>query len=169
MLHKRKDYNERIQDKANIIPDDEPVFLIRGQDVIAPDTLRFYARSIEDLHVSPQEVFAIRQLADEMEKWPVTKVPSTPIDQLLITPEEPTFPEQPKPIEVLDSDILNQELVDDNQRLEKENQILKENVKLNDKIITDLKEKVSDAEGVIKDMENGDIEIPEPKKKNGFA
>jgi hypothetical protein len=32
MIHARPDYTERIQDTAGLIPDDEPVLLIRGQD-----------------------------------------------------------------------------------------------------------------------------------------
>ena len=42
MLHARKDYNERIQDSANLIPDDEPVFLLRAQDINALATLHEY-------------------------------------------------------------------------------------------------------------------------------
>ena len=39
MKHARKDYNERIQDNANLIPADEPVFLIRGHRRQARPTL----------------------------------------------------------------------------------------------------------------------------------
>lgn len=35
MKHARPDYDERIQDSAGLIPDDEPVLLIRGQDGLA--------------------------------------------------------------------------------------------------------------------------------------
>ncbi|OGM08859.1 hypothetical protein A2Z67_02520 [Candidatus Woesebacteria bacterium RBG_13_36_22] len=42
MKHAREDYN-RIQDPAGLIPDDEPVFLLRGQDILAPDLLRTWA------------------------------------------------------------------------------------------------------------------------------
>lgn len=48
MRFTRQDYNERIKDTAGKIPDDEPVFLLRGQDKHAPDTLRFYARLLEE-------------------------------------------------------------------------------------------------------------------------
>jgi hypothetical protein len=47
MLHARKDYSP-IQDPRNLIPDDEPVFLLRGRDKHAPETLRFYARLVEN-------------------------------------------------------------------------------------------------------------------------
>ena len=42
MRHARSDY-DRIQDPAGLIPDDEPVLLIRGQDTLAPLMARFYA------------------------------------------------------------------------------------------------------------------------------
>lgn len=45
MKHARADYNRRIQDSENLIPDDEPVFLIRGQDVLAPDILDAYVEA----------------------------------------------------------------------------------------------------------------------------
>ncbi|HEX2396380.1 MAG TPA: hypothetical protein VHI78_13620 [Bacteroidales bacterium] len=48
MKFTREDYNKRIIDKAGKIPDDEPVFLLRAQDVYAPSTLRFYAKLLED-------------------------------------------------------------------------------------------------------------------------
>lgn len=46
MLHDRKDYNRRIQDSENIIPEDEPVFLLRAQDVNALQTLQEYTLMI---------------------------------------------------------------------------------------------------------------------------
>jgi hypothetical protein len=48
MKFTRDDYNKRIIDTAGKIPDDEPVFLLRAQDVHAPSTLRFYARLLEE-------------------------------------------------------------------------------------------------------------------------
>lgn len=41
MIHARKDY-QRIQDPANKIPEHEPVFLLRGQDMLAPATMAFW-------------------------------------------------------------------------------------------------------------------------------
>lgn len=38
MKHAREDYN-RIQDPENIIPENEPVFLLRGKDVAAPHAI----------------------------------------------------------------------------------------------------------------------------------
>jgi len=48
MRFTRKDYTERIVDKASKIPDDEPVFLLRAQDIHAPSTLRFYAEKVKE-------------------------------------------------------------------------------------------------------------------------
>ena len=43
MIHAREDYN-RIQDPENIIPEDEPVFLLRASDKFAPDVVEEWAR-----------------------------------------------------------------------------------------------------------------------------
>lgn len=48
MKFTREDYNKRIVDTAGKIPEDEPVFLLRAQDIHAPATLRFYARLLEE-------------------------------------------------------------------------------------------------------------------------
>lgn len=42
MLHARPDYN-RIQDPENKIGEDEPVFLLRAQDTVAPEAVRYWA------------------------------------------------------------------------------------------------------------------------------
>lgn len=48
MKFTRDDYTSRIIDKEGKIPEDEPVFLLRAQDVHAPSTLRFYAKLLEE-------------------------------------------------------------------------------------------------------------------------
>lgn len=45
MIHARKDYN-RIQDPEGIIPENEPVFLLRGQDKFAPELLLRWASKL---------------------------------------------------------------------------------------------------------------------------
>lgn len=45
MKHAREDYN-RIQDPAGLIPEDEPVFLLRGQDMFAPSLVREWAQKV---------------------------------------------------------------------------------------------------------------------------
>jgi hypothetical protein len=74
MLHPRKDYNERIQDNANLIPKDEPVFLLRGQDALAPGILREYANRLrEALELENNDnrsvVIAVSEHADAMEEY----------------------------------------------------------------------------------------------------
>lgn len=45
MVHFREDYN-RIQDPKGLIPEDEPVFLLRGQDELAPALLLRWAAEL---------------------------------------------------------------------------------------------------------------------------
>lgn len=78
MIHAREDYNRRIQDSENLIPDDEPVFLIRGQDIAAFDTIMYYAATIEDARADADLVMSIRNHALKMKKWIVKKIPDLP-------------------------------------------------------------------------------------------
>lgn len=48
MIHARPDYN-RIQDPAGLIPADEPVLLIRGQDILAPEMAAYYRNLTRDM------------------------------------------------------------------------------------------------------------------------
>lgn len=68
MKHARDDYN-RIQDPAGKIPDDEPVFLLRGQDRAAPGAVRAYAENLEQMGGDPVLVRQSRAQADAMERW----------------------------------------------------------------------------------------------------
>lgn len=80
MKHARADYN-RIQDPAGLIPADEPVFLIRAQDVAAAPTIRFWASQAEARGAAPDIVEAARRQADEIETYQDTvkvKVPDLP-------------------------------------------------------------------------------------------
>jgi hypothetical protein len=72
MRHARDDYN-RIQDPAGLIPDGEPVFLLRGQDVHASSALRFYAVLIDSVNGSPEVARLTREQADRMDEWPKKK------------------------------------------------------------------------------------------------
>lgn len=71
MKHARPDY-DRIQDPANKIPADEPVFLLRGQDKAAPAAVRAYANALEALGGDPVLVLLSHQQADAMELWQST-------------------------------------------------------------------------------------------------
>lgn len=68
MKHARADY-DRIQDPVGLIPDDEPVFLIRGSDAVAARTVRFWAAVAEALGAVPNIVEAARRQADLMDEW----------------------------------------------------------------------------------------------------
>lgn len=68
MKHAREDYN-RIQDPAGIIPEDEPVFLLRGQDPLAPIAVAIYAEAAEAQGASKEFVDNCREQANCMEQW----------------------------------------------------------------------------------------------------
>ena len=74
MKHAREDYN-RFQDPAGIIPDDEPVFLLRGQDKIAWRVVKIYAYCAELAGASPDLVKRCRDHAKLMKEWAVKKIP----------------------------------------------------------------------------------------------
>lgn len=73
MIHARKDYN-RIQDPSGIIPEDEPVFLLRAQDKTAAQIVRLWARAQRN---NPQGNIDIvkhaERHADLMDAWPKKK------------------------------------------------------------------------------------------------
>jgi hypothetical protein len=60
---------------APIIPDDEPVLLLRAQDVCAAPTLRHYAELLQSQGADKELVDAVLGHADRMERWPRKKVP----------------------------------------------------------------------------------------------
>jgi hypothetical protein len=71
MKHAREDY-DRIQDK--IIPRDEPVFLLRGQDKASADTVRFWARRNLELGGDIKISVLAEEQAFRMEHWHIKKV-----------------------------------------------------------------------------------------------
>jgi hypothetical protein len=73
MKHAREDY-QRIQDPSNIIPSDEPVFLIRGQDRAAAATVRYWATANDQLGGDPELSKLARAQARLMEDWPKKKL-----------------------------------------------------------------------------------------------
>jgi len=77
MRHARIDYN-RIQDPAGLIPADEPVFLLRGQDRLAAPLVRTWAKFAADLGVAPELVQAARDHADAIDAWPTKKTSDAP-------------------------------------------------------------------------------------------
>jgi len=83
MIHARQDYNERIQDSKNIIPEDEPVFLLRGQDALAPTLLLDWASRLRSLGGDPNMADLARIQARKMLAWQAKhglKIPDIPKD-----------------------------------------------------------------------------------------
>lgn len=74
MRHAREDYN-RIQDPEGKIPDDEPVFLLRGRDPLAFKAVMFYARLCEDAGLDPMMVEVCRSHATEMHNVSEIRMP----------------------------------------------------------------------------------------------
>lgn len=68
MRHARPDY-DRFQDPLGKIPEDEPVFLIRGQDKSAPATLRYWALQNEKNGGDPELTKTTLEHARLMLEW----------------------------------------------------------------------------------------------------
>jgi len=68
MLHARKDY-KRIQDPSNGIGKDEPVFLLRAQDLLAPRIVEEWAKLAESNLVDKEMVKLARKHAKKMREW----------------------------------------------------------------------------------------------------
>lgn len=62
------------------IPADEPVFLLRGQDVAAADTVRKWADLSDALGADPAITAIAREHAAKMDAWPKKKVADMPQD-----------------------------------------------------------------------------------------
>lgn len=76
MKHARDDYN-RIQDPSGLIPDEEPVFLLRAQDKLAWAAVSYYAKLAESAGSSGIAEKATLW-AEKMRTWPTQKVPDLP-------------------------------------------------------------------------------------------
>lgn len=63
---------------ARRIPADEPVFLIRGQDVVGGDAVRAWADLAEVAGADPSIVSIAREHAAKMDAWPKKKTPDLP-------------------------------------------------------------------------------------------
>ncbi len=68
MKHAREDYN-RIQDPENLIPEDEPVFLLRGQDALAPKLLLNWAANLRLVGGDPAMAKLVENQAQAMLEW----------------------------------------------------------------------------------------------------
>jgi hypothetical protein len=68
MLHARKDYNH-IQDPSGKIPADEPVFILRGQDQLAPELLLRWAAKLRLRGGQPEMARLVEDHAQAMIQW----------------------------------------------------------------------------------------------------
>jgi len=55
--------------------DDEPIFVLRAQDRLAPELVRRWADEAERAGCSSAKVIEARTVADAMERWPSRKLP----------------------------------------------------------------------------------------------
>lgn len=78
MKHARDDYN-RIQDPAGLIPDDEPVFLLRAQDQLACMAVEYYAYLCQRFR-APEVAAKAQEHAKLMREWPKKKIPDLPAE-----------------------------------------------------------------------------------------
>jgi hypothetical protein len=85
MKHARHDY-DRIQDPSGKIPADEPVFLIRGQDRVGAETVRYWAMLAAGFGASPEIVEMAERHANAMEAWTTKKVPDLQLELPLEPP-----------------------------------------------------------------------------------
>lgn len=77
MIHAREDY-QRIQDPSEEIPEDEPVFLIRGQDEVGWMAVEAWANLAEAAGARSDIVFMARTHAFKMMEWAAKKTPDLP-------------------------------------------------------------------------------------------
>jgi hypothetical protein len=63
------------EDRTRFVPFDEPVFLIRGQDVVGGDAVRAWADLAERAGAGVDIVAAAREHAVRMDTWPAKKLP----------------------------------------------------------------------------------------------
>lgn len=68
MKHARADY-DRIQDPAGKIAEDEPVFLLRGQDKLAPDIVQAWGLAMIEIGGDRKIAQLALDQADRMREW----------------------------------------------------------------------------------------------------
>lgn len=81
MKHARTDYDQRIQDSARLIPDGEPVLLIRGQDSLAVPVIETWLRGAEQAGVAPELIASVERHRTRVIEWQAdhgNKVPDAP-------------------------------------------------------------------------------------------
>ena len=81
MKHAREDY-QTIQEGCSprIIPDDEPVFLLRAKDKTAAEVVRYWVTlQSENPNADPEIMRLADQQANKMDEWPEKQWADLPI------------------------------------------------------------------------------------------
>lgn len=81
MKHARKDY-AAIQDPRGLIPEDEPVFLLRAQDITAPLVVEYWVIRARKAGASKNILDAAKEQVEAMRKWQGEhgiKIPDMPL------------------------------------------------------------------------------------------
>lgn len=71
---------------ARVVPVDEPVFLIRGQDAVGGEAVRAWATLAEAAGAAPEIIETARQHAALMDRWPKKKTPDMKRPEEFIPP-----------------------------------------------------------------------------------
>lgn len=77
MIHARSDYM-RIQDPLKLIPEDEPVFLVRGQDVNGPAAVEHWVDLAEQSGASEHSVDVVRKQAELIHEYQANHIHKIP-------------------------------------------------------------------------------------------
>jgi len=59
----------------NRIPDDEPIFILRAQDELACEVVKFWIEKAEEAGVRSSKIAQARDLLEGMQRWPTKKLP----------------------------------------------------------------------------------------------
>jgi hypothetical protein len=73
MLHARQEYND-LTELDRKIPKKEPVFLLRAQDMVAADVVRYWAQKHAELGGSATLVASALIHAHKMDRWTKKKL-----------------------------------------------------------------------------------------------
>lgn len=92
MRHARRSY-QTIQDSSGRIPEDEPVFVLRAKDRVAPVVMRIYADLARAAGADPKFIETVELWSRQMETYAFSvygggKVPDAPIHDFITTPND---------------------------------------------------------------------------------
>jgi hypothetical protein len=64
------------------VPRDEPVFILRGQDAAAAETILFYSVVAQRVGADPEHIRHILKSYEAVAKWPIKKIPDTAVKKV---------------------------------------------------------------------------------------